>query len=65
MDRYMVISSDGHAGPHAAEYRGYVDPEYREMFDVALPVQIQMTQAAAGEFPCRGHQPRMAQRPRL
>ena len=24
MDRYLVISSDGHAGPHAAEYRAYV-----------------------------------------
>ncbi len=35
MDRYMVISSDGHAGLIAAEYRNYVDPEFREMFDVA------------------------------
>ena len=50
MDRYLVISSDGHAGPHAAEYRDYVDPEFRDTFDVALPIQIQMTEAAAKSF---------------
>jgi predicted TIM-barrel fold metal-dependent hydrolase len=50
MDRYLVISSDGHAGPHAADYRDYVDPEHREMFDVALPIQIKMTEAAAKSF---------------
>jgi predicted TIM-barrel fold metal-dependent hydrolase len=50
MDRYLVISSDGHAGPHAAEYRDYVDPQFREMFDVALPIQIEMTEAAAKSF---------------
>ena len=27
MDRFLVISSDGHAGPHAAEYRDYVMAE--------------------------------------
>jgi predicted TIM-barrel fold metal-dependent hydrolase len=50
MDRYLVISSDGHAGPHAADYRPFVDPEYREAFDVALPIQIRMTEAAAKSF---------------
>ncbi len=50
MDRYLVISSDGHAGPHAADYRPYVDPEYREAFDVALPIQIAATEAAAKSF---------------
>lgn len=50
MDRYLVISSDGHAGPHASEYRGYVDPEFRDVFDVALPIQIEMTEAAAKSF---------------
>ena len=50
MDRYMVISSDGHAGPHAAEYREYVDPEFRDTFDVALPIQIEMTEVAAKSF---------------
>jgi predicted TIM-barrel fold metal-dependent hydrolase len=30
---YLVISSDGHAGPPAAVYREYLDPEFREAFD--------------------------------
>jgi len=50
MSRYLVISADGHAGPHAAEYREYVDPEFREMFDIALPIQIEATEAAAKSF---------------
>jgi predicted TIM-barrel fold metal-dependent hydrolase len=50
MDRYLVISSDGHAGPHAAEYRDYVDPAFRDAFDVALPIQIAQTEAAAKSF---------------
>jgi predicted TIM-barrel fold metal-dependent hydrolase len=50
MDRYLVISSDGHAGPHAADYRPYVDAKYREIFDVALPIQIRMTEQAARSF---------------
>jgi predicted TIM-barrel fold metal-dependent hydrolase len=32
-DRYMVISSDTHAGPPTVVYRDYVDPKYREAFD--------------------------------
>ena len=33
MDRYLVISSDTHAGPPSEAYRDYVDPQYREAFD--------------------------------
>ena len=33
MDRYIVVSSDGHAGPPADRYREYLDPEFRERFD--------------------------------
>jgi predicted TIM-barrel fold metal-dependent hydrolase len=33
MDRYIVVSSDGHAGPPAERYREYLDPEYRARFD--------------------------------
>ena len=33
MDRYVVISADGHAGPPADVYRGYLDPSVRERFD--------------------------------
>ena len=34
MDRYLVISSDGHAGPRPEIYRDYLDPQYRDEFDV-------------------------------
>ncbi len=40
MDRYIVISSDCHAGLPPEQYRGYLDPQYRELFDQSLPVQI-------------------------
>src|SRR5207302_3847989 len=33
MDRYLVISSDTHAGPPSEAYRDHVDPQYREAFD--------------------------------
>ena len=33
MNRYMLVSADGHAGPPAHIYREYLDPEYRERFD--------------------------------
>jgi predicted TIM-barrel fold metal-dependent hydrolase len=32
-DRYTVISADCHAGADVPDYRGYLDPEYREEFD--------------------------------
>ena len=50
MDRYLVISSDCHAGLPAEKYRDYVDPEHRDAFDAALPIQIQMTQDAEKRF---------------
>ncbi|MGH2685314.1 MAG: amidohydrolase family protein, partial [Actinomycetota bacterium] len=33
MDRYLMISSDGHAGPPAELYRDYLDPSYHAQFD--------------------------------
>ena len=33
MSKYLVISSDGHAGPPADIYRGYLDPAFRAAFD--------------------------------
>ncbi|MBW2497968.1 MAG: amidohydrolase [Deltaproteobacteria bacterium] len=50
MDRYLVVSSDGHAGLHAADYRPYVDPKYRDAFDAALPIQIEATQRMSDYF---------------
>ncbi len=50
MDRYLVISSDCHAGLPPERYREYVDPQYREIFDLALPIQMQMANEAARKF---------------
>ncbi|GIU86924.1 MAG: hypothetical protein KatS3mg009_1439 [Acidimicrobiia bacterium] len=33
MDRYLVISSDGHAGPPAPVYRDYLEERYKPAFD--------------------------------
>ena len=33
MDRYLVISSDTHAGPPSEAYREYLDPRHRDAFD--------------------------------
>ena len=50
MDRYLVVSSDGHAGLHAADYRPYVDAKYRDAFDAALPIQIEATRRMSDYF---------------
>ncbi len=50
MDRYTVISSDCHAGLPAAQYRDYVDPQHREVFDMALPIQKEMTDKSEQVF---------------
>jgi predicted TIM-barrel fold metal-dependent hydrolase len=50
MDRYLVVSSDGHAGLHAADYRPYVDAKYRDVFDAALPIQIEATRRMSDYF---------------
>ena len=36
MDRYLVISSDCHAGLPNAEYRPYLEPQYRDRLDAYL-----------------------------
>ncbi len=50
MDRYLIISSDCHAGLPPERYRDYVDPQYQELFDAALPIQIERTQEAERKF---------------
>jgi len=42
MDRYLVISSDTHAGPPNEAYRDYVDPAFREAFDDDLAAREAM-----------------------
>jgi predicted TIM-barrel fold metal-dependent hydrolase len=50
MDRYLVISSDCHAGLPPEQYRDYLEPRYREAFDAALPLQLAATREAAEKF---------------
>ena len=50
MDRYLVISSDCHAGLPPEQYRSYVDPKYRDAFDQALPIQVKMTKTMEESF---------------
>ena len=50
MDRYIVISSDCHAGLPGHMYRDYVDPSLRETFDMAYPLQAQRIKAAEKAF---------------
>ncbi len=50
MDRFLVISADCHAGLPPEKYRDYLDPKYRDAFDLALPIQLKMTKAAEETF---------------
>ncbi len=48
MDRYLVISSDGHAGPRPEVYRDYLDPQFREEFDRQHALRMQALEQAGG-----------------
>ncbi|MGI9294424.1 MAG: amidohydrolase family protein [Pseudomonadales bacterium] len=50
MERYIVVSSDCHAGLQPESYRDYLDPQYREIFDAALPIQIAEIKKAEKQF---------------
>ncbi len=50
MDRYLVLSSDGHVGLPPGGYREYLDPKYRETFDAAMKIQIARTREAEKLF---------------
>lgn len=50
MERYLVVSSDCHAGLPPERYRDYLDPRYREAFDLALPIQDRMIAEAEQRF---------------
>ncbi len=45
MDRYVVISADGHAGPPSDVYRDYLDPEFRERFDEHQRMMVELREA--------------------
>jgi predicted TIM-barrel fold metal-dependent hydrolase len=50
MERYLMISSDGHAGLPPGGYRDYLDPQFRDAFDEALPKEIAQTDQRAKDF---------------
>src|SRR5690625_1666610 len=50
MDRYLVVSTDGHAGLPMPEYRRYLDSRYYDAFDKALPIQMEQTARAEESF---------------
>jgi len=50
MEPLVVISSDCHAGLPPERYRDYVAPQYRDTFDVALPIQLAEVRAMAKKF---------------
>ena len=49
-DRVVVVSTDCHAGLPIAEYKPYVEKQYHEMLDVAVPVQVEMMDKAESSF---------------
>jgi predicted TIM-barrel fold metal-dependent hydrolase len=44
-DRYLVISSDCHAGPESGHYRDYMEPEFLDAYDEARAQRDAMRQA--------------------
>ena len=50
MDRYIVISSDCHAGLLPGQYEEYLDPEYRDMYRQFLPMQLEASAKASENF---------------
>ncbi len=45
MDKYLVISADGHAGPPAAVYREYLVADLRDRFDEHQQMMVEMREA--------------------
>lgn len=39
-DKYLLISTDTHAGLPPEQYREYIDPQYRPAFDEALAADV-------------------------
>ena len=50
MEPLVVVSSDCHAGLPPEQYRDYVSPQYRDTFDVALPIQLAEVEKMARKF---------------
>lgn len=50
MDRYLIVSTDGHAGLPMEGYRDYLEARFHKDFDEALPIQREMTRKAEEKF---------------
>lgn len=49
-DRYLVVSSDGHAGLPPERYRDYLDARYHAAFDKAFALQVEATKRNEENF---------------
>jgi hypothetical protein len=49
MDKYLVISADGHAGPPAQVYRDYLAPNLRDRFDEHQQMMAEIREAMGRE----------------
>ncbi len=49
-ERMIVVSSDCHAGLHIADYKPYVEEKFHEIFDMAVPITIEMSNKASESF---------------
>lgn len=61
MNRYLVISSDGHAGPRPEVYRDYLDPQYRDEFDAQHQARMEGLDEAGGFLEMREQSTRWAE----
>lgn len=50
MDRFIVVSSDCHAGLPGEGYKEYLDSSLHEIFDMALPIQNEMMEKSEQQF---------------
>jgi predicted TIM-barrel fold metal-dependent hydrolase len=49
-DRLIVVSTDCHAGLPIADYKPYVESQYHEMMDMAVPITIEMMEKSESQF---------------
>jgi predicted TIM-barrel fold metal-dependent hydrolase len=49
-DRYVVVSTDGHAGLLPEKYGDYLDPKYRPQFDVHVAAEAKMRAEREKDF---------------
>ena len=47
-DRYLMISSDGHAGPPPEHYRDYLESKYHQRFDEHQAETLALREATRG-----------------